>query len=255
MVPALSTVDQSFPTDSEDTCNGISEEGKTIVHLLTNKFEKAVQEIKNLIAIKDAKISELERDLITLKKENVDLRDRIDDVEASQRNDTVVMSGDLVPDGSPNEATTEVFAGVIKEHLKIKMAPEDVCDAFRVGRRTLKQGSDRRNILIKLRHSKVKSNLITSCKTVKPKGLYINESLTPQRSAILYALRQAKRRFPGKIDGCGSQDGRTYVWVKTPDEKAKNTKHYINSQNMLENFCNKCLNISASELSVSSVSQ
>ena len=65
------------------------------------------------------------------------------------------------------------------------------------------------------------------------KLFYINESLTPTRSAILYALRKAKRMSPGVVAGCNSENGRVYAYVKNRDaagDVTRNKKLLINTR-------------------------
>jgi len=90
--------------------------------------------------------------------------------------------------------------------------------------------------------------LLRAARAVKPDNLYITENLTKTRSKILYGLRQAKRRFPRKINGCGSQDGRVFVWVTTPDPSAKNTKLFINTLVRFGELCEKTLGVDAADL-------
>ena len=72
-------------------------------------------------------------------------------------------------------------------------------------------------------------DLLRSCKTAKPPGLYINEWLTPTRSKVLATLRQARKRFPDTISACGSRNGRVYVWIKASSPDGKSSKIYIDS--------------------------
>ena len=88
------------------------------------------------------------------------------------------------------------------------------------------QVEDKRNIIVKLCRRYLKGELLSACRKCKP-NFYINESLTPTRSAILYALRKAKRMSPGVVAGCNSENGRVYVYVKNRDaagDVARNKK-------------------------------
>lgn len=82
----------------------------------------------------------------------------------------------------------------------------------------------------------------------RPVDLFINDNLTKNRSKFLYVLRQAKRRRPDIIAGCGSHDGRVFAWIKSPDPATKNQKIIINSWLKLSTFCEKSLQIDANSL-------
>ena len=65
------------------------------------------------------------------------------------------------------------------------------------------------------------------------------------------ALRKAKRRFQNIIASCGSHDGKVHVYIKPPNPStgiARNTKVTINSQEQLQKFCERTLEIEAKEL-------
>ena len=84
-------------------------------------------------------------------------------------------------------------------------------------------------------------SVLTAARRVKSSNLYINESLTPTREAISYALRKAKRAMPDKISGSNSFDGRVYVWVKPPDAAARSVRTPINTIEKLKKFCEQTL--------------
>ena len=97
----------------------------------------------------------------------------------------------------------------------------------------------------------MKQKIISVCKRTKPEGLFINENLTPTRSRILYALWKAKRRFQNIIASRSSLDGKVHVYIKSPSPGAgiaRNTKVTINSQEQLQKFCERTLEIEAKEL-------
>ena len=111
------------------------------------------------------------------------------------------------------------------------------------------QGADKRNIMLKLCNSEIKKDILGACRGVKPLGLFINDDLIPSRATILFALRQAKKKFPSKIAAaCGSQDGRVFAFVKPPNPSAKNQKIFVNSMQKLEEFCSDTLNVQCENL-------
>ena len=83
-----------------------------------------------------------------------------------------------------------------------------------------------------------------AARTVKPDRLYINESLTPLRRTIHYVLRKARKKFPAKISGVITADGKVIVYVKPARPNLRNTrdtKFSLNTREKLEKFCNEIL--------------
>ena len=75
----------------------------------------------------------------------------------------------------------------------------------------------------------------------------MNESLTPIRSSILYALRQLKKINVGKIDYCGSRDGKVFMWLKPTNNTARNRKVYVNNIDTLTKLCTNEFNADPAE--------
>ena len=88
-------------------------------------------------------------------------------------------------------------------------------------------------ILLKVRSRDTKDQIIRNAKTVKPSKLFFNESLTPHRASLVYALRQAKKAHPGRVSACGSMDGRVYVWLKPPGGVGNDQKTFVDNREKL----------------------
>lgn len=225
----------------------LSEEGKLILSLISEKLDTAVCEILSKISEKDIKMGQLEQKICSLESVNKELRLRLDDVEAEQRGDSLILSGKSLPTVTEGEVTSEVVCSTLKQKLKYNLPINDISASFRLGRKPM-HAPDKRDILIRLRHRDLKESLLISCKTAKPSDLYINENLIPSRSTILFALRKAKKRFPDVIDGCGSMNGRVYVWLRSSNVNGKRVKTYVNCSSDLDDLCKRSLDISSSEL-------
>ena len=85
------------------------------------------------------------------------------------------------------------------------------------------QGCETQEVLHQWKPTK---NIWKSCKVVKPKKFYINESLTPLRNTILYVKRQAKHKHPSVISICNSSDGSVVAWLHAASPSVK-TKYSI----------------------------
>ena len=127
--------------------------------------------------------------------------------------------------------------------IKVNLKQSEIISANRVGKPVANiSGSeeDRRSILFKLAEYEEKVDILAACKTVKPSGLFVNESVIPKRSNILYCLRQAKKKFPNKVAACRTMDMKVFVWVKPPNPNApgaRNSRMQINTPTKLNEFC------------------
>ena len=125
---------------------------------------------------------------------------------------------------------------------------EEITAAFRLGSKPNSQGADRRNILLKMKREDTKRDILAACRTTKPNNLFIKDDLIPARAKILFALRQAKRRFPAKVMSCGSRDGSVFVWLRASGDSTNNNKMTVNNFSKLSKLCQFELNIRPSEL-------
>ena len=112
----------------------------------------------------------------------------------------------------------------------------DISVAHRLDRKPANQVVDRRNIVVKFCRRDTKSELQYACRQERP-SYYINESLTPLRSRILYIQRKMKRETAHQkiISGCRSIDGSVFVWTfRTGDTSGPNRRWPVNTRRQLE---------------------
>ena len=244
------TIDSNSSTDDTPYDNLAAEisrlrmEMETRIDSMKEKFFKELE-------TKNAKIEKLEQEVVNLRRNVITLEDRIEDNDAYERRDTVIISGTEVPAVRDDEIPAVVTCNLLKDKVGLVIQPEDVSVAHRLGRKPLNQTTDRRNIIIKFCRRETKQEILKACKTVKPKNIYINESLTPTRTTTLYGLRQAKKRFPNLIAGYGSSDGKVYAWIKPPNPQApqaRNAKMLVNTRRRFIELCDTILHCEATEL-------
>ena len=72
-------------------------DSKTMLTVLLNEFKEVKEECQKVISSKDKEISELERDVSDLKKTVTKLEEFIDDQDAYERRDTIIVSGNNLP--------------------------------------------------------------------------------------------------------------------------------------------------------------
>lgn len=228
------------PIMSEPHYSKLSEEGKTLLALITAKFEEVIK-------IKEEKIFFLESQVSIMSEEMKKLNSRIDDIESEQRSSTVIISGSKVPSVIHGEDTSRVACDLIKRELKYELHPDKVSIAYRIGKKPNTQSPDNRNILLKVRSRDDKQDLFNACKSFKPPNIFMNESLIPKRAKVLYYIRQAKRQFPDKIAACGSSGGRVFVYVKSSNPADRNNRMVINDIDELDAWAMRIIGKKLSE--------
>ena len=152
-----------------------------------------------------------------------------------------------MPPASHAEDCKFIVREQIREHLRQGLAIEDISMAHRIGVKPKTKGEDKPNIMFILCSIDVKLNILKSCKVVKPKKFYINESLTPLRNTILYVIRQAKKKHPSVINSCNSSDGSVVAWLHAASASAqtKYRKIMINTKKEFYLFLQQELNAKA----------
>ena len=194
--------------------DNLSPDGKMIVSVLSDKLDLFKDEFLNLLKVRDAEIHKLNKQVIDLQAEIHKLKENVDDGDAYERRDTVIFSGEELPLVSAGEIPTNVAVQVIKDKLNLNIPPTDISTSHRLGKTPSSQQPDRRNIIIKFCRRDTKHNVLAMCRKKKPSKFYVNESLTPTRSTVLYALRKMKRENGSRVTGTSTRDGKVYAWIK-----------------------------------------
>lgn len=216
----------------------LSEDGKIIVTLLTQQLDMLRNEFKEQMQTKDRVIENMKIEINTLKVRLLKIEDRMDDDVSDERRNTVVFSGTDVPIVAAGENCSDIIRHLTKTNLRINLNPSDIMMTRRLGKKPADINKiDRRSISVQLARGDLKSDILSACRDIKP-NFYVNESLTPVRSTILYVLRRVKKKHPSIVDGCNSIDGRIFAWVKPSDSSSqRNKKVLVNSHLQLTKFC------------------
>ena len=237
--------------DDEISEDDLSEEGRLIVKIIERKFDTIVTKLTEELKNRDCEVNDLRSEVNQLRIKLGRMEEKIDDADAYERRDTIILSGNDVPSATQGEIVSDIVCGVVRDRLKLEMDVTDISAAHRLGPKPKSQGPDRRKIIVKLCRRERKYDLITACKQTKPPNLFINENLTPTRNKILFSLRRGKKKFPNIVAACSSHDGKVYAWIKPPNPdapSARNSKIFINTQDQLEDFCRKSLKVQIEEL-------
>ena len=232
----------------EDTiivnCAELSGDGQKIVQAITVQLDMLREEFRLKMAEKDKQIMKLNEVVSTLKCDVMKLEERLKDAYAYERKDTLIFSGEGIPESSIVENCTTTVRDIVRNKLKINMGESDVSTAHRLGKKPNNQQPNRRSTIIKLCRRDQKSYILNACRQLKP-NIFVNESLTPIRGTIMCVLRKAKRQFPRIFTGCHSRDGRVFVWFRRLNSSGsdKDTHQPINSKHRLEEFCSEVVRV------------
>ena len=222
----------------------LKESDPSLIQKVEERIATVMENFEKRLAVKDSIITTMKEEIATLRKKVLDLEEKIDDNEAYERRDTVIFSGTDIPTVQEAEDTVKVITTLVKDKIGVVMKKDDISVAHRLGPKRNTQRLDKRSVVVKLCGRDTKLDLMKACKAVKPKNIYINESLTRLRAFALYGLRKARKKFPSKVAGYGSYEGRVYAWVKPPnptDPRARNGKMWINTCDQFKDFCDRVL--------------
>ena len=191
---------------------------------------------------KDDSIKLLSEELLLVRKEMSKIKGDIDDSIAYELRDTLVFSGESLPECTTGENTSNMVAALVKEKLKLNISSSDISVSHRLGKKLVGQQKDKRSIIAKFCRRDIKNDVLIQCRRSKPAGFYTNERLTPVRNTILYTLRKMKRETNSRLTSCSTFDGKVCAWVKpainsSPSLPVPSTDMIIYIHEKLEEFC------------------
>ncbi len=187
---------------------------------MRTSFDVALNEISSL----KSENAELRNRSVIQEEKIVSLDQRVDDMEQRTKNDEIIISGSSVNADSNN--LIRDMSNLICDELKI--SPEIVKSlSFR------KIGKGNHSVLANVPVSSVRSAFFIAARTLKPRNLYINESLIPSRDKLLYDLRKLKREQKC-FHSVFSLFGKMYVKLTATGDK-KLIKDICNVDKYLEN--------------------
>lgn len=242
IVPAITSFFENFQGKLTSMFDEIRNEFQTM-------FTDFKKELLDLEKEKDAKVKKMEVEVVTLKKQIANLEERIEDSEAYERRDALIISGSKVPPARENEDCVQVVRNLTRQHLNLSI-PENEISIAHTLRSTSSSSQNNRSIIVKFCRRNMKSDVMNAARRLKVQNLFMNECLTPTQRKIGFVLRKAKREFPAIVSGSTTFEGKHHVWTKPPNPNApgaRDSKHIISSIDRLENFCTRVLNKPMSE--------
>ena len=235
-----------------------------LVQLFSSLQSKLISEFKTLL---DNTVDSMKRECLsvcrdkdqtieTLKKQVFQLEEKLEDTEAYERRDTVILSGS-VPSLVSNEETSKVVVDLVKTKFpNIEIARSDISVSHRLqSKRPNKQGiTYPPNIYVKLVRRELKHQLIDASKK-QPKEsrdkLFVNESLTPKRTRIRQTLLNMKKKHGDVIRGVSSFEGSVFAYTPQPagsdastndgSRRRRDLRHRVNTDEELRKFCREFL--------------
>ena len=215
-------------------------ENKSIVLVIVEEFRKMKTEFLDTITERNQEVDSLKNDVKELRAKVSELEQCVDQADAYERLDTIIISGGSVPAFTNGENCSTILKDLIKNKLHLEISSSDINTAHRLGKKPTSQAVDKRNLIVKLCRRDIKRAIIQAARNNKDSNLFINESLTPLRRSIFYALRQIRKAHPNLIRGCATFDGKVHAYVKpspTAPDQARNERIPINTRERLELLC------------------
>ena len=221
---------------------GLSQDAQLIITYMQLEFGKMTDEFSSMLNLKQQEIDTVKAEVKALNEKVSKLESMIDDADAYERRDCLVLSGPAIPAFQTGEDCKSVVQQVLARECRVSIQPNDISTAHRLGKKNPSQQPDKRNIIVKFCRRDTKHDVFSSAKKqARPVQLYVNESLTPQRAKIYKVLRMMRRSHPELIAGCSTYDGRVYAYTPTPPnpsgEAQRNHRHLIVTQDALQKFC------------------
>ena len=98
--PALDINSIGFAPDTD--LSKLSPDNRIIVDLMMRKMDEVKRELMSKLDEKDEKIEEMNKQVGSLKSEVRELKTRLEDVESFQRGDSLIFSGEALPQVGDN---------------------------------------------------------------------------------------------------------------------------------------------------------
>ena len=118
--------------DEINECD-LSEEGRLIAKIIERKFDtietKLTEDLKN----RDCEVNDLRSEVNQLRIKLGRMKEKIDDADAYERRDTIIISGNDVPSATHGEIVSDIVCGVVRDRLKLEMDVTDISAAHRLG--------------------------------------------------------------------------------------------------------------------------
>ena len=207
---------------------------------LRNELSSAFSDRDAKLIEASKELSDAKHEILLLQAKNRKLFNSADDQDAYVRRNSIIFSGEKIPVYNENEDCTSIVRKLIRDDLGLNLDPL-ISTAHRLGKPPASDTSpDKRDIIVRFCQRDTKFKVYSSGRQQKIRGLYVNESLTPTRRSIHFALRKIREKHSTLVTGISTHNGRIFVYTKAapnaPPESAS-LKTELNTIEALSSFC------------------
>ena len=231
LVDCIGTVIYSAHSDSHNSLSSQISDQQATIQDLNNQISKQQSELsqqKDDISELKATVETLKTSLLEQQTHTKKLESYIESIDTYQRRESLILSGEDLPNESTNEDSTKVAIHLIKSKLNYTISPEDISVAHRLGQKSDKK----RALIVKFVRRSLKHNVVRKCIELKPK-FGVSESLSPYRRKIYSTLRLVKgpKGTPSEIAQLHTNEGTIVIKLASG-----NVYHKIHDENTLNKF-------------------
>ena len=216
----------------------------------------------------DERMDQLQNKVITLEKKISDnnsenkiqeLRNYVDENDAYERRDSLIISGKCIKPWTKGEDCKVIVHELLRDKIGYNLSKDHISIAHRSGKKPENGAVDKRQIRFRVCKRDLVYDIISACKESQKdieeisQRLFINVSLTPLRSKILFGLRKLRKEHPSKIKSCRSNyTGNIEVYTPRPGatDPRNNNRNIINTRAALEVFASRNLNVDIDSLGI-----
>ena len=181
---------------------------------MSNKFDSMDQKLENLSAKlieKDQEIERLTKKSDIQEKRIAEVELKLRNLEVKDREPYIVVSGDKIDTNVENwqQLTIDTLSDTIRIHPS------------RLNCTASKLGKSNNAAVLKLKEPSMKGEIFSAVRRLKPRGLFINEYLTPDNAKLASDLRKLKREGNRNIFSVFSYRGLIYIKKTQNGEKVR----------------------------------
>ena len=221
-------------------------DSQLIVNVIKVEFERIRSEFQDMrgeflevLNARNGEIDELKGEVSSLKQKVKELSGLLDENDAYERRDTVIVRGDGIPEVKRGENCGQLVSELLKQELKVQIPASEISTVHRLGSRPNNQMPDKRNFIIKFCRRDFKREVIYASKKVKSRKVIVHENLTPARRTIFQSLRRMKQQHPELVKGVSTYEGKIYAYTPNGSSQpnARDIRHAVNDIESLSKFC------------------
>ena len=153
---------------------------------------------------REQKVKDLEKEVSKLKKELSTVNKTLEEQEQYSRRNCLRIQGIKETEG---ENTDALVSNIVRDRLKIDISPSDIDRSHRImpRNRNPDETVKEKCIIVKFATYNMRQRVYQARAKLKGTTIFINEDLTSERQALMYAARKCRA-----ISWTWSQDGKIF---------------------------------------------